>query len=420
MKIKILLSVFSLFSTSILCAQVDSLKMSLDLRTRSELDNGQKTLIPQGRNAENTVYSRARFGFQYFYDKLETHLSIQDVRTWGETNSSNSSNQNLTLFEAWAKYNFNPNVALKIGRQVLSYDDERLIGALDWAMQARSFDAAKGIFNISPKSKIEAVLTYNSDNLNNAGNREIYELADGGERTKSLQIIHYQYKGNHHLDFSTILMNNSVQALSGTHYSLLTMGANLKKYTRNIGFFGSFYYQTGKNSNAQIKNAYQFSANIDFIFTPKINTIIGSEWLSGNQFDTDPKHNRAFSPLYGTNHKFNGYMDYFYVGNYFNSFGLNDYYLKSNFKFTPKSMLNANIHAFSSNGKIDKTHSSYLGTELDLVFNHKINKNFALFIGHSFMFASPTLKVVKSVSTPKNIQTWSWIGLHFTPTFKLL
>lgn len=48
--------------------------------------------------------------------------------------------------KAWAKYQFTPKAALKIGRQMLAYDDERLIGGLDWAMQGRSFDAAKGIF----------------------------------------------------------------------------------------------------------------------------------------------------------------------------------------------------------------------------------------------------------------------------------
>ncbi len=32
----------------------------------------------------------------------------------------------------------------------------------------------------------------------------------------------------------------------------------------------------------------------------------------------------AFTPLYGTNHKFNGWMDYFYVGNHGSSIGLQD------------------------------------------------------------------------------------------------
>jgi hypothetical protein len=54
-------------------------------------------------------------------------------------------------------------IDLKLGRQTLSYDNERLVGSLDWAMQGRSFDALKGIYKFNPNSKLEAVVTYNND-----------------------------------------------------------------------------------------------------------------------------------------------------------------------------------------------------------------------------------------------------------------
>ena len=117
-------------------------------------------------------------------------------------------------------------------------------------------------------------------------------------------------------------------------------------------------------------------------------------------------------------------MDYFYVGNHFNTFGLNDYYILTKMKFNPKSSLAGNIHAFMTNGKpgVDsngKDLSKYLGTELDLVFHHKLNKQFGLFIGHSFMFASDSMNTLKNVSNPKKLQTWTWLALHFNPSFKL-
>ena len=130
-------------------SQIDSLKMGFDFRTRAELDNGQKTLIPEGKSAETTVFSRARFNLDYYYQNLQLYFSIQDAWTWGENASTASKNQNFILNEAWAKYQFTPKTALKIGRQMLAYDDERLIGGLDWAMQGRSFDAAKGIFTFN-------------------------------------------------------------------------------------------------------------------------------------------------------------------------------------------------------------------------------------------------------------------------------
>lgn len=408
-------------------AQIDSLKMNFDLRTRAELDNGARTLISKGKSAETTVVSRARFGVDYYYKNLEIYFSAQDARTWGETTSAANKNQNFILNEAWAKYQVSEKLGLKLGRQILSYDNERLVGSLDWAMQGRSFDALKGIYKFNPNSKLEVVVTYNNDDndLNDLPEKEIYSIAEAGEITKSLQIIHYDYSGKNKFQFSAIAMNQVLQNPSGAHYDLLTVGINSKKYLENIGFFGSAYYQTGKNTLAQSKNAYQFSANVDFLIHSKFNVILGTEWLSGRNFDTDSGENKSFSPMYGTNHLHNGFMDYFYFGNsHFNSFGLNDYYLKSNLKFSLNSILQANLHAFTSNGKLGFDTSgekipSYLGTELDLVFTHKIGKSITANLGHSFMFSGKSMEYLKNVPEPKNLQTWSWIAFRIAPNFKI-
>ena len=403
-------------------SQVDSLKIGLDFRTRAELDNGQKTLIAEGKSAENTVVSRARLNMDYFYQNLQLYFSIQDARTWGENASTASKNQNFVLNEAWAKYQFTPKAALKIGRQMLTYDDERLIGGLDWAMQGRSFDAAKGIFNFNKNSKLEVAITYNNDDndANDSAENEIYDIVDGGEKAKSLQIFHYQFQNANKFQFSSIALNSVVQnTASGTHYNMFTLGVNAKKYFENFGFFGSVYYQSGKNTNAQSKSAYQFSINADFIISNKFEAVLGTEWLSGRDYDTPNTENKSFSPFYGTNHKFNRYMDYFFVGNHFNSYGLNDYYLKTTTKFNPKSSFMVNLHAFTTNGKLANDQSSYLGTETDMVFAYKFSKMFVMNVGHSFMFASNSMEILKVVNTPKNLQTWSWIQLNFVPSFRL-
>ncbi|SFI59023.1 Alginate export [Kaistella treverensis] len=407
-------------------AQVDSLKLNLDFRTRAELDNGYKTLIPKNKSPETTVFSRARLGVDYYFQNLELYMSLQDARVWGEVSSTNQRSGSLNVNEAWAKYQFNKNTVLKVGRQILSYDDERLLGALDWQIQGRSFDGAKGIFRFSPQSKLEAVVTYNNDEIdtNDLADREFYGILDSGERTKSMQIVHYEYllpKAS----LSFIGLNNVVQNVTGTHYDMLTVGVNAKKYYENFGFFGSAYWQTGKNTLAQSKNAYQFSANVDFILNPKANVILGAEWLSGTDYDTNNSKNNSFSPLYGTNHKFNGFMDYFFVGNHFNNVGLNDYYLKSNFKFTPKASLALQIHAFEANAKLgfdavnQKNLSKYLGTEADAVFNYKFANAFTMQLGHSQMFASEGMKRLKNVANPSSMQSWTWLGLNFSSLFKV-
>ncbi|WP_226065198.1 alginate export family protein [Kaistella polysaccharea] len=419
------LGAISLFTISA-NAQIDSLKMNVDFRTRAEVDHGQKKLIPKNYKPETNVYSRTQLGVDYYWQNLELFMSLQDARIWGEVSSTNQRSGSLNVNEAWAKYQFTPNAEIKVGRQILSYDDERLIGALDWQMQGRSFDAAKGIFRFSPQSKLEAVVTYNNDNIetNDLPDREFYSILDSGERTKSLQILHYEYLWPK-ATVSFIGLNNVVQNLSGMHYDLLTLGVNAKKYCGNVGFFGSAYWQTGKNTWAQSKNAYQFSANVDFILNKNANVVLGTEWLSGTDYSEATSINHSFSPFYGTNHKFNGFMDYFFVGNHFNSVGLKDFYVKSNVKFNPKAALALNLHGFASNAKLgvnvtnNEEYSKYLGTEADLVFTYKVAKVFTMQLGHSQMFASEGMKHLKNVADPASMQSWSWIGLNFKSQMKL-
>lgn len=419
------LCAFSLI-TSAAKGQIDSLKINVDFRTRAELDNGQKTLIPNHQKPETTVFSRAQIGVDYYWQDLELFMSLQDARVWGEVSSTNQRSGSLNVNEAWAKYHFTKNTALKIGRQILSYDDERLIGALDWQMQGRSFDAAKGVFRLNSQSKLETVVTFNNDNndSNDLPYREFYTVLDSGERTKSMQIVHYEYLWPES-SLSFIGMNNVVQSLAGTHFDLLTVGMNAKKYHKKIGFFGSAYWQVGKNTLGQSKNAYQFSANVNYIPTKNINMVLGTEWLSGTDYNSEDSKNNSFSPLYGTNHKFNGFMDYFFGGNHFNSVGLKDFYLKSNVKFNPKANLSVNLHGFASNAKLgieridNKAYSQYLGTEADLVFTYKMANVFTMQVGHSQMFATDSMKYLKNAGDPASMQSWTWVGLNFRSQFKV-
>ncbi len=414
---------------SLICnsyAQVDSLKINFDLRSKGELDNGVKTLIPEKKLPETMIYSRSRMGIDYYYDKLQVYFSAQDIRLWGETGSNNGKNQLFTLSEAWAKYQLAPKFSLKVGRQELSYDNERLVGGLDWSMASRRFDALKAVWKPGAKSLIEVVGSYHNDadKSNDSIRKTIYGISDAGETTKAMQLLYYQFKGENKFQFSVIAMNNILQNPSGKYYDMITAGVNLKKHFNTIGFWASGYYQAGENTAGQTKAAYQFSGNIDFMMHPKFNAVLGTEWLSGKNYTTPKNKNWSFSPLYGTNHAFNGHMDYFFSGNYFNSFGLNDYYLKTNTKIAPNWSLIANIHAFTTNGKLGKNAqgenlSPYLGTELDLLIVQKVGKMVTLNWGHSFMFADKSMKFIKGVSNPQDIQFWSWIAIKVIPQFRV-
>jgi hypothetical protein len=119
--------------------------------------------------------------------------------------------------------------------------------------------------------------------------------------------------------------------------------------------------------------------------------LLGFEYLSGtnqrDQRDSTYNTNNSFTPLYGTNHKFNGHMDYFYVGNHMNSVGLRDLYLSFIYKKKKFSSI-LTIHNFCSAAKIidsentDADLPNHLGVEADLGFAYQLAENVAVKAGY--------------------------------------
>lgn len=98
-----------------------------------------------------------------------------------------------------------------------------------------------------------------------------------------------------------------------------------------------YYNQSEKEADGSTKiSASILGLDIDYKISDSFSVREGIEIISGNS-QTDPSTKKeAFNPFYGTNHKFNGFMDYFYVGSHTGmaSPGLQNFFL--NFKYLPK------------------------------------------------------------------------------------
>lgn len=403
-------------------AQIDSMKMDLYLKTRAEINNGESTLIPKGKNAMGEVESRARMGLNFFFKQLEIRIVGQDARNWGNTGTSPAVNS-LVFYEAWAKYNFNPHLYLKLGRQTLSYDNGRMVWEGDWSMKGKSFDALKLGYSFNNDSRFEAVGIYNS--ISSKRNDEIvneeYDVIQGGERTKSMQLLHFQNSRKKNFKYSLLLMNNVVQKDDGRFNSLSTAGLYLiHQFNPSFDFNAAAYYQFGKNTADQEKNAYDFAINFGYKPTSFLKMILGGELVSGTKYDESADKNTSFSPIYGTGYTLNSHLNYFYVGSHFNGPGLIDLSLKNNFSFDRFGTLYIAAHYFSAHTEFQPDTKKYLGTELDIMYGKKIGNNFLFNVGYYQMFAGQGLKIIKNVPNPKSFQGLIWIGFSFRPDFRLL
>lgn len=224
---------------------------------------------------------------------------------------------------------------------------------------------------------------------------------------------------------SLLLLNNGFQNFTAEGdaqvadgvSNLQTLGTHLNYSSGKFGAALNAFLQTGERQNeVKVSGAYLLGLDLTYKASNKIGLGIGTEIISGNKADTTGE-TEAFFPLYGTNHKFNGFMDYFYVGNHANSVGLFDLHASANFKLGEKSSLLFKILKF--NGEQDlPSGESNLGTEIDLVYSQAFN-GYALKIGYSQMFAASGMYELKGVTedVAASNQNWIWAMLVIKPKF---
>jgi len=396
-----------------------------EFKPRTEFRNGFGSLIPEDTEPGFGISTRVRLNAGYQTEAYKLYVSFQDVMVWGENRQilPYDMNNSFAVFQAWAEFQLGSGWSTKLGRQVLSYDDQRILGGLDWAQQGRNHDA--GLIKYKKdKFALDIALAWNQDYSNPTGfvsQGNTYNTS-GFFSYKTMQMAHLSQKWDN-FSGSLLLMNNGFQ--NGTIgltdiANLQTIGAHLKWGKDAFSLAGNIYIQTGEaiygTSYKDVKGGYLASLDAGFKVSSKVGLGAGFEIISGND-STDPSETGAFFPLYGTNHKFNGFMDYFYVGNHANSIGLVDIHVSANFKLGESSSLMAKVLNFSGDKELPSGEKS-LGTELDLVYS-KAFKGFGLKVGYSQMFASDGMYELKGVleDDAAGMQNWAWVQLLIKPKF---
>lgn len=122
------------------------------IRNRVEVRAGQGTLQQKGDKAALFSSQRTRLNLGYTGYRFKIFTALQDVRVWGQDASSinrttTEANNGLLLHEAWAEVSLIDtlstiqNLSIKAGRQEIAYDDQKVLGSLDWLQQGRRHDA---------------------------------------------------------------------------------------------------------------------------------------------------------------------------------------------------------------------------------------------------------------------------------------
>ncbi|MFY0652070.1 MAG: alginate export family protein [Cyclobacteriaceae bacterium] len=389
-------------------ASAQEFTLSGEVRPRTEMYNGNNSsLSPEGGDPTIATQQRTRLYFSYVSPEgITIKIVPQYINWWGGNSQTNGGT--LSIFEASASYKFSDAATFKFGRQPISYGDQRFFGALGWAAPGRAFDAAIGKFSFG-KVKLDAGITYNQVGLSND------YTPNYNDNHKSIQYLWLDAplsEGGSKLSFMTA---NVVQ-FTGSTYT--TIGAIPSIKAGNVKLDFSAYYQFGQFNDVDI-NSYLLSAAASFK-AGSLPLTLGIDMVSGD--DESTVENEGWKQQFGTNHKFYGFMDFFYVGEQ-PSMGLNDIYLKTAFKLGKKSSLLTHVHMLAANAEFtdevtssDVVSSGYLGTEIDLVYNLAVSKEFKVSLGYSQLFAADKFGLYKA-GDPGAINNWMWLQLSATPTF---
>lgn len=394
--------------------------LSAEIRPRAELRSGFKTVKAESDEPAFFVEQRSRLIANYGAEKLKLRLSLQDVRIWGNTSQIYKSDPNLfNVYEAYGEYQFSPRLAMRVGRQELDYDNARFLGNLDWAQQGRSHDALKFMFVDSTGFAVHAGAGFNQS-IASEPTKLFDTYYSGFDNYKTMQFL-WGHKTWGKANLSLLVFNDGRQRPDSTIAYRQTYGLNGDVKVGAVKVGGELYFQGGKDAAGQKVSAYLAAANAT-VQTKVTPLTLGVDYLSGTE--KGASRNKSFMPLYGTNHAFYGFMDYFYVGSNHGQSGRNtgliDLYLKTNFKLGTQSSLLVHLHHFESPVtvydpvELTGTATSRLGEEIDLVFNQNFSPDFNLKLGYSQLYASASLETLKG-KTGSGVNQWAWAMLTFKP-----
>jgi hypothetical protein len=418
---KITVKILSLFLgvMGISSASQAQFTISGEYRPRAEYRHGFKTLPVTDQGSAFFIDQRSRINFDYASKKYKLKFVLQDVRTWGSQSQLTTNDGGLTtLHEGWAELMLTDNFSTKIGRQEIIYDDHRIFGNVGWLQQARSHDAILLKYGESGV-KVDVGLAFNQDGQQI--NTTFYSV---GKSYKTFQYL-WAHKDFDNIKVSLLFLNLGLQG--GTPASFKTrfnqtLGGRLAYKKEALSVNAAVYSQTGDAQDGVTSiGGLLYSIDGKYRLNDRHDIGIGYEHLSGNDQVNPSTGQEAFNPYFGTNHKFNGFMDYFYVGNHGGSVGLNDLSFSYTGKFNEKTTLKAWVHLFSSDGEILDTDGTSgmdksLGTEIDLVGSYKVNKEVSLSLGYSKMLGTDTMQALKGGDKDEN-SNWVWMMISFKPTF---
>ena len=381
--------------TLALPADAQEVRFSGQVRPRYEFRD------PSAGSSDSFTSMRVRAAVQALVDKnLSLFIQMQDVRIWGEEGNTLSDFRadNLDVHQAYLRYRGEQLdwLTATIGRQETNFGGQRLVGAVGWTQQGRSFDGAR--LDIARDRTNVSLIAYTLADATAPAHDEDAQLfgaygtvAEVGPGALDVYLLHDRGTGD----------SPTSQNTFGSRFA----------FTGNISGRLEASLQRGDRAGTPV-SAYMFGGRLGTTFGEgKAGLTLWYDYLSG---DSDPGDGESgvFSTLYATNHKFYGFADLFLdIPAHTGGAGLQDVAVKFNWTPADGVRFGADFHSFSAaqQGSLSTAH---FANELDLTLSHRYSENLGVTAGLSFVMQDDALAEIGRLA-----EDMQWFYVMFDAVF---
>ena len=417
---KLLVLILTLLMTFTAISQENKATWKFDgqVQLRSEMD---------GRDFSNKTHP-------YFYSSLRTRLGaganisdkvlfyaqVQDSRVLGEETSISTNTKNLDLHQKCLKLvdPFELPLSVQAGRFEVAYGTDRFFSASSWTYTSKAWDGVRFQYNKSFKLDVFALTKSDSAAYISSFSPTTFSYPAKNVYSASVYGFWFttQLDQANKLDvFSYYDISRKYDAKNNLDLKQGTYGLN---HTGSYGILSSLTeaaYQYGKKGTKNVSSFTVSAQGFLKVWTGKVG--IGVDVLSG----TDPNSTTDFNTFdfsYGSSHKRNGVMDYFFES-YSTTYGLglNDYYVTSAFD-VPNTALNValDLHLLKSN-KAKVNYGTDLGQEIDLTLKYNLIKEASLSWGGSIFLPGDLMKTYFQTAKGDRSDLGFWSYVMITANF---
>jgi hypothetical protein len=356
---------------------------------------------------------RVRIRFDYEIQKnLIATVELQDVRTFGQAQSTTGLLGNVDLRRGLVEFRDigETGITVELGRYVMFYGDQRLIGHLEWANSARTYDGVRAKWK-KDKAWVDLFVCKPRETLNAAGNPTL--------RPDDDQDFAGVYGGWSIVEAYLLYLSDRAAAAGETgsvgNISYWTIGARVHGDVKGFDYTAEGTFQTG-DYNTDDLNAFGVVVDLGYTFTgaktkPRVGLIFA--YATGDKDPTDGK-NEKMQTLFPTNHLHYGYIDFVGWSNIIN--------LEINFRIEPATNIFVEVayHHFSrpeeqgawvnaGGGTIRPGAAgagSTLGDEVDLIVTWKANKAVLLEAGYAIFLPGNFIDDTNPAGVSSNTSHW--------------